>query len=359
MTGEQTGRQVPVVPVDSTCYERFDTLAESRKWAAFPARQDRVLRVADQDWKGLFSVPMIPQEARERLRVEQGTTSGTFKDANQRRREDVLWDMDLAARSGMKYASIFMLMAELLMRAHQQVPDDDDQISRKEIGQLLLLFWASGEAYIRPVCKGGGQIRSYSEERTLCQRSVGLHWKRNPGCYTLPFKGPDLFAGQFQTRLQEEVARRETLTKSNFRLPEQGRGRARARGTRQPRGGRGGRGSYSRGLLQRSWLWSRKSERLAESQQCDPGSERLTATDPPQVPRSLPVPRGAHLTSDTPKVGGRLQRFAQNWAKYWGRPVGRNNSDPGLPHRIHLTPAFRGRREENDGPQGSDRKERL
>ena len=32
--------------------------------------------------------------------------------------------------------------------------------------------------------------------------------------------------------------------------------------------------------------------------------------------------------------------------------MGRKNCDPGLPHRVYLTPACRGRREENGGPQG-------
>ena len=244
-TGEQEGRRIPVIPVDSSCFERFDALAGSSKWSACPTRQDRVIRVADQDWQELFRAPLIPQEARERLRVEQGTTSGTFKDPSQRKMDDVLTELDTAARVGMKYGSIFMLLGELLMRAHQQLPGDERQISRKEIGQLLLLFGPLArlnyDQFARVAIK---TVATRRESLVSAIRWPSVEAKAR--MLSLPFRGPDLFAGQFQTRLQEEVTRRETLVKSNFRLPNQNRGRGRARGSGQPRGNRGGRGGFAR-----------------------------------------------------------------------------------------------------------------
>lgn len=76
---------------------------------------------------------MISQETKERLRVEQVTTFGTFKDQHQRKLEDVLGDLDQAARVG-------MLMAEVMMRHHQLLLMEEHQISKIDISQLFLIF---------------------------------------------------------------------------------------------------------------------------------------------------------------------------------------------------------------------------
>lgn len=72
------------------------------------------------------------------MRERQGTTSSTFKDANQEI-EEFLWDPDQTAKVGIKYASIFMLMAEPLIGQHQQLPEDEHQVPIKDVGQFLTL----------------------------------------------------------------------------------------------------------------------------------------------------------------------------------------------------------------------------
>ncbi|PIK35744.1 hypothetical protein BSL78_27440 [Apostichopus japonicus] len=86
-------------------------------------------------------MPNHPQEAKERLKAEQGASSThVFKTPDQRKLEELLVEVDMAARSGMKFASVLMLSAEVLMRHHQQLPEDSSQVSRDEAGQLLLLL---------------------------------------------------------------------------------------------------------------------------------------------------------------------------------------------------------------------------
>lgn len=48
--------------------------------------------------------------------------------------------VDTAACSGMKFASFLMLTTKVLMSYHQQLPQDENQVSPNEAGQLLLLL---------------------------------------------------------------------------------------------------------------------------------------------------------------------------------------------------------------------------
>ncbi|XP_071846182.1 uncharacterized protein [Apostichopus japonicus] len=250
-TGEASYKPKTTIPVDATCYDRFEAIANKTKWTAFPARADRAVRVPDEAWKDLFRCPTIPQEAKERLKAEQGASSThVFKTPDQRKLEELLVEVDMAARSGMKFASVLMLSAEVLMRHHQQLPEDSSQVSRDEAGQLLLLL--------------GPLVRlAYDQFARVATRSVkarrqnivsAIHWPSTEAkdrMLELPILGEDLFAGCFQKKLQEEVARRETLAKSEFRPPPTQRTRPfRPRESRAPRGTRAAPAkSMSRGAL--------------------------------------------------------------------------------------------------------------
>ncbi|XP_071819301.1 uncharacterized protein [Apostichopus japonicus] len=114
--------------------EAFEAIANKTKWTAFPARADRAVRVPDEAWKDLFRCPTIPQEAKERLKAEQGASSThVFKTPDQRKLEELLVEVDMAALSGMKFASVLMLSAEVLMRHHQQLPEDSSQLPMTSI----------------------------------------------------------------------------------------------------------------------------------------------------------------------------------------------------------------------------------
>ncbi|XP_071842958.1 uncharacterized protein [Apostichopus japonicus] len=191
-TGEASYKPKTTIPVDATCYDRFEAIANKTKWTAFPARADRAVRVPDEAWKDLFRCPTIPQEAKERLKAEQGASSThVFKTPDQRKLEELLVEVDMAARSGMKFASVLMLSAEVLMRHHQQLPEDSSQVSRDEAGQLLLLL--------------GPLVRlAYDQFARVATRSVkarrqnivsAIHWpstEANDRMLELPILGEDL-----------------------------------------------------------------------------------------------------------------------------------------------------------------------
>ncbi|PIK54167.1 hypothetical protein BSL78_08952 [Apostichopus japonicus] len=56
-TGEASYKPKTTIPVDATCYDRFEAIANKTKWTAFPARADRAVRVPDEAWKDLFQMP--------------------------------------------------------------------------------------------------------------------------------------------------------------------------------------------------------------------------------------------------------------------------------------------------------------
>ncbi|PIK51772.1 hypothetical protein BSL78_11362 [Apostichopus japonicus] len=140
-TGKASSKPKTTMPNDATCYDRFEAIADKNRWTAFPAKADRAVRAPDEAWRALFKCPTIPQEAKERLKAEQGaSSSNVFRTPAQRKLEELLVEVDTAARSGMKFASVLMLSAEVLMRHHQQLPEDDSQVFRDEAGHLLLLL---------------------------------------------------------------------------------------------------------------------------------------------------------------------------------------------------------------------------
>ncbi|PIK41929.1 putative tyrosine-protein kinase [Apostichopus japonicus] len=239
-TGETSTRPKSTIPVDASCYDRFEAIADKKRWTAFPAKAERAIRVPDEAWKTLFKCPTIPQEAREKLRSEQGSSSShIFKNPSQKKLEELLVDVDLAARSGMKFTSVLMLTAEVLMRYHQQLPQDDTYVSRNEAGQLLLLLGPLVRLAFDQFARVA--IRSVKARRENVISSI--RWpsvEAKERMLALPSLGDDLFAGSFQQKLQEEVSRRETLAKSEFRSSERFRSRPhRLRESRPTRGGRG------------------------------------------------------------------------------------------------------------------------
>lgn len=135
-------------------------------------------------------------------------TSGMFTGAIQRELEEVLWDLNQAARVGMNYASIFMLMAELLMCHHQQLPEEEHQASRKVVSQFLL--------HIGPLVR-----LTYDHLITVALKSITsrrenvivfIKWPSWNRMLSLPFR--DQTSSPLQRK--EKVSRCETLTKPDF-----------------------------------------------------------------------------------------------------------------------------------------------
>ncbi|PIK40446.1 hypothetical protein BSL78_22729 [Apostichopus japonicus] len=116
----------------------------------------------------------------------------------------------------MKFTSVLMLSTGVLMRHHQQLPEDENQVSRYEAGQFLLLL--------------GPLVRlAYDQFARVATRSVkarresivsAIHWpsiEAKTRMLALPSLGEDLFAGSLQQKLQEEVAEERPWRSRNFR----------------------------------------------------------------------------------------------------------------------------------------------
>ena len=103
----------PPVPVDYECEKRLAALAAAKSWTPFPRVQNALVEVPEEDQQKLFRPPPIPEEAMDRLRSHQGIASGAlFKDPAVRKQEALLRDLDLAARTGLKFSALLLLLVE-------------------------------------------------------------------------------------------------------------------------------------------------------------------------------------------------------------------------------------------------------
>ena len=209
----------PEFPVDAHCQQRFGTLAAKRPWTAFPAQQEKAVRVPEEHWSSLFKPPSVSDETRNKVRAEQKLASGMFREPLRRRTEEDWYQADLAARAGLKFSSVFLLVAEALRRAHLQCPGDRVQFSREDVGQLVyllgplsrLVFDQFSRVALKAVQVRRGNILDVipswpsSEARGRMEQ--------------LPVVGPDLFNGQFLEQLAAEVKRHEETGSASFKPP--------------------------------------------------------------------------------------------------------------------------------------------
>lgn len=70
-----------------------------------------------------------------------GTYSGTFRDPQGKKIEELFVEPDLASRTGMTFVSDFILAADVLLGHHQQLPEEEDFIPNS-VGLLV----------VRPCC---------------------------------------------------------------------------------------------------------------------------------------------------------------------------------------------------------------
>lgn len=112
------------------------------------------------------------------------------------------------------------------MRYHHQLPGDKTKVSGNEEGQLLLLgplVRLAYDQYARVTTKSMS-VKRENVVSSMRWPSVETRWRM----LALLFLGGNLFIGNFQQKLQEEVARREILAKSEFRSSDRYRPRPQA-----------------------------------------------------------------------------------------------------------------------------------
>ncbi|KAJ8049941.1 hypothetical protein HOLleu_02913 [Holothuria leucospilota] len=94
------GPRKPVMPVDTECFDRFESQANSRVWRAFPKRQSSDFHISDEDFKSFFSSPAIPDSCLDKLKSAGAVDSrGHFRSPTTKKSFTSLHGMDLAART--------------------------------------------------------------------------------------------------------------------------------------------------------------------------------------------------------------------------------------------------------------------
>ncbi|PIK57639.1 hypothetical protein BSL78_05465 [Apostichopus japonicus] len=124
-TGEASHRPKSTMPVDPSCYDRFEAVAEKRRWTHSQRRRNG-RQSPEGSVEGVVQVPLHPsggkREAEGRPGASSSSSAHIFKHQDQRKLDDLLVDFDTAARAGMKFTSVLMLTAEVLMRYTTTAP---------------------------------------------------------------------------------------------------------------------------------------------------------------------------------------------------------------------------------------------
>ena len=191
----------PRMPVDTQCQDRIKVLAAKRTWTAFPAAQEKLFRVPEDMWESLFKTPTISEETRNKVRAEQG-----LGEPLRRKLEEEWSQVDLAGRVGLKFSSVFLLAAESLLRAHQQLPEDTDLFTRQEVGSLLFLLGPLARLIYDQFARVTIKATQVRRDNVLDTFDWPTQEARSR-LERLPMVGSDLFAGEFLTKLAEEVKR--------------------------------------------------------------------------------------------------------------------------------------------------------
>ncbi|XP_071823040.1 uncharacterized protein [Apostichopus japonicus] len=201
------------IPVDVECRERFEAVAQAKRWTAFQRSAHRTFHVGDEDWESLFTPPHIPPQVKERLR-SAGALDGKdkFREKGAQTLESSLFDVDRASRAGMKYTSALLLFAELLNRSFQQAQASG--ISRKDTAAIIALLGPVSRMVL-------DQFARVSVKATLTRRDLvlnSLNWSSRStadGFRNLPILGCDLFGGKFDEKLREEAERMKSLREAD------------------------------------------------------------------------------------------------------------------------------------------------
>ena len=205
----------PVMPVDSECTERFEALASGPKLSTSATKTDKI-RFPEEEVKKLFSTPLISEETMNKVRAETAYSgSGVFRSESKRAIESRWTFVDKAARVGMKLASILLLTAESLIRAHQQVPEDQIYFNRAEVGSLVFL--------LGPLARQMFDQFSRMALKSVRVRRDNLlslfHWpypEARARLEQLPYLSSDLFDGRFLETFQKEVQKHKVLAETSF-----------------------------------------------------------------------------------------------------------------------------------------------
>lgn len=231
------------LPVDAECADRFRALPHGnagRKWTAYSKSQNLSFRVEDNDWRDLFKTPSVPQGAEDYLRSVGATgPGGKLKSTPARKALRSLHQLDTASRVGLKFASSLLLIAEVLSKSFRH--STSAEVSRKDTASLVTLLGPLARRVYDQFARVS--IKSVTERRDIILDAMQLsHESVRRRFQDLPVLGDDIFAGQFDSVLQEEAKRKTDLQKAHLsgsrpfsrRSPPRNRPSRSSRGRRQP-----------------------------------------------------------------------------------------------------------------------------
>ena len=168
--------------------------------------------------RSLFRPPSVSDETRNKVRAEQGLASGMFKDSLRKKAEQDWYQADLAARAGLKFSSVFLMAAEVLRRAHLQVPADPIQYSRTDVGNLVYLLGPLSRLVFDQFARVA--LKSVRVRRgNILDAFAWPSTEARSRMEQLPVVSADLFNGQFLEKLVEEVKRHEETAAASFKPP--------------------------------------------------------------------------------------------------------------------------------------------
>lgn len=208
------------LPVDAECEDRYKATAStatSKRWTAFSKSQNSLFRVDETEWKNLFRTPPLPQAAEDYLRsVGSMDFSGKLKSVSGRRTLQSLYQIDTAARTGLKYSSALLLIAEVLSKSFRQ--SGASEVSRRDTATLVSLVGPIARRVYDQLCRVS--VRSVLDRREIVLDNMRLPAREIRRRFLqLPISGEDLFGGQFDNHLQTEVKRKKDMQKANLSAP--------------------------------------------------------------------------------------------------------------------------------------------
>ena len=222
--------------VDAETFERIEQIFSSGVWQKTQAQGVAGFRQEDGDMRALFTSPSIPQAA-----VTTCTASSSKVQQE--------WQtVDAVARSGLRFASASLLVADVVSRAFSQ----EEEIPWEDAAPVVNLLGPL-------VRQTFDHLAKISVKTVMSRRRLLLEPLRWPKEVTakfmaLPVLGEDLFDGQFGELLQAESKRHKEAGEVSFSLPRKpgfprgSRGKSPRRGSRTPapRGGSGSAGGSRR-----------------------------------------------------------------------------------------------------------------
>ena len=208
------------LPVDAECEDRYKATAATAtadRWTAFSKSQCSSFRVDEKEWKDLFKTPSIPQAADDYLRsVGSLDPAGKLRSITNRRSLRSFGQIDTAARTGLKFSSALLLIAEVLMKSFKQA--GSSEVSRRDTATLVSL--------VGPIARRVyDQFARVSVKAVMDRRELVLDAMRLPAKEVkrrfrqLPITGADIFGGQFDAQLQTEVKRKKDMQQANLSNP--------------------------------------------------------------------------------------------------------------------------------------------